>query len=543
VTIQGNVGTIGDLAFRDCYSLKTVTIQGNVKTIGTQAFNSCNNLETVTIQGNVGTIGGEVFYGCNSLETVTILGDVGSIGDQAFYYCYSLETVTIPGDVGSIGDQAFYNCSSLTSVTVTGGLVNGNITEKGTIDTFFKKDAANNWKLPDANTPISLTLRDILSLDYDPNSEDGKGGIAGDTGRKLYYSDAEYEWDGAEWKLVKCSVSGSLTYHDDGGPVAGATVYLKSDSDTYSAITDEYGRYIIRDIPAGTSGYITVSETGYAPTGTPNVSPLTVSVTGKNITLKIIEYKVSLAWGTGIGGFTYKVNNSAAVPYAAPITVNHGDTLVITAVPETGYEFKEWSSESEDNPSTIAVTEAVSLTAYASLIPVHPSSPDTYYSIAFDYDPNCTVYANGSPVSLSSSPLTVTYNGELTFTVNTPEGYTAYPSVVSGTADITLQADGRYKISDIRSDIHVTVSVSAGSGSGGGSDSGNMSDSTGGNDSGNYTGSAGDGNNSSDGDSYDGVSHWVPALAIAAFLACIIIAWMFLFFLKHRKDDEEEDGN
>jgi hypothetical protein len=550
VTIQGNVGTIGYEAFYDCNSLETVTIQGNVGTIGDYAFSNCNSLETVTIEGNVGTISKNAFGWCISLETVTIEGNVGTIGTQVFYDCGNLETVTIPGDAETIGYEAFENCSNLTSVTVTGGLVgDGKPITGGVIDKYFKN--GTDWKLPGMSssdpTPIkSLTLKDIGSSDYDPNNKDDKGGIEGDTGRELHYSDAEYEWDGTKWYLVSCSVSGTLTVTGGSEDNIGVTVSIGT-SELYTAVTDANGDYEITKVPGGTEEYITAEIDGYRQTLSPRISSPASALKNQNITLTAL-YTVTLTTDTGISGFEYTVNGDSTETYTEPFKTEHGDSLTVTALLKEGYGFKVWSEdyESEDNPLTVPpVTEAVSLTAYASLIPVPPSSPDMYYSIAFDYDPDCTVYANGSPVSLSSSPLTVTYNGELTFTVNTPEGYAVYP-VISGTADITLQADGRYKISDIRSDIRVTVSVSADGGDGSdgiGSGSGNMSGSTGGNGSGNYTDSAGGGNSGSDGDSYNGVSSWVPAIAVAVFLACIGIAWMFLFFLKRRKDDEEEDGN
>ena len=52
---------------------------------------------------------------------VTYEGDtysVTSIGNSAFYDCSSLTSVTIPNSVTSIGSYAFYDCSSLTSITI-----------------------------------------------------------------------------------------------------------------------------------------------------------------------------------------------------------------------------------------------------------------------------------------------------------------------------------------------------------------------------------------------------------------------------------------
>ena len=74
----------------------------------------------MTINGPTDSIGENAFGNCNSLKTVTIDGSVGSIGENAFINCGSLTTVTIDGSVGSIGENAFINCGNLSELTVTG---------------------------------------------------------------------------------------------------------------------------------------------------------------------------------------------------------------------------------------------------------------------------------------------------------------------------------------------------------------------------------------------------------------------------------------
>ncbi|MDR1404075.1 MAG: leucine-rich repeat domain-containing protein [Candidatus Methanoplasma sp.] len=530
VTIQGNVGTIGNSAFASCTNLISVVILNSVTTIGNQAFFNCGNLETVTIGGNVGnignnafdrctnlgneavkailkgvtTIGNSAFSTCTSLVSVTIPDSVTSIGNNAFANCDALETVTIGGRVEKIdssvfshctnlesivipssvttistgafassslksvtipdsvtfssgyGQGAFYGCANLTSVTVTGVLDGeGKTVAGGIIDTYFKK--GKDWKLPGMSdpTPIkSLTLKDISSLDYDPDNENG--GIAGDEGRELYYSNTKFTWN---------------------------TEDSKWDVSTYT---------------------------------------------------------VTLGKGTeGICGFEYSTVGSIgpAVTVNESFTVNHGDTVIITALLSEGYEFVSWSGypesseqNPEENPLTVPyVSENISLTAYASLIPVPTSASDTLYLIVFDYGDygsGCTVYVNGSPVPLSSSQVTVTEGENLIFAVSTPEGYTVYPSVVSGTADITLQADGRYRLSDIRSDIRISITVNTVSGDGSiGNGSGDSPYGNGigrgGTDSTGNGGGSGNESNSTRGSGNDGIPAWVPVLLVLAFLTCI----------------------
>ena len=115
VTIPDSVTSIGYAAFYNCESLTSVTIPDSVTTIEPGAFANCSNLTSVTIPDSVTAIGMQAFAACTSLTSVTIGNSVTVIGFSAFAFCISLTSVTIPDSVTSIGDSAFSHCSSLTS--------------------------------------------------------------------------------------------------------------------------------------------------------------------------------------------------------------------------------------------------------------------------------------------------------------------------------------------------------------------------------------------------------------------------------------------
>ena len=67
------VTTIGEGAFKFCWSLQNICIPKNIIVIGNYAFTSCYDLESVEILENVKLIGKNVFQGCHSLKSINVL--------------------------------------------------------------------------------------------------------------------------------------------------------------------------------------------------------------------------------------------------------------------------------------------------------------------------------------------------------------------------------------------------------------------------------------------------------------------------------------
>ena len=128
VTIGNSVTSIGNYAFYDCSGLTSVTIGKSVASIESLAFRNCSGLMSVVVEnGNtvydsrdncnaiIKTATNELILGCQN----TIIPDgITSIGTDAFRGCSGLTSITIPNSVTSIKEYAFYNCSGLTGVYI-----------------------------------------------------------------------------------------------------------------------------------------------------------------------------------------------------------------------------------------------------------------------------------------------------------------------------------------------------------------------------------------------------------------------------------------
>ena len=104
IVFPSTITEIGDFAFSNNGSIKTVVISGNFETISTYAFSSCEKLETVIISGSVKTIAGYAFADCDKLKTIIIGNGVTTISDHAFD-SNGVRNMAVPDSVIYIGDE------------------------------------------------------------------------------------------------------------------------------------------------------------------------------------------------------------------------------------------------------------------------------------------------------------------------------------------------------------------------------------------------------------------------------------------------------
>ena len=113
---------IGGFAFTSSDpAVKSVVLPESVTALPEYAFCRCFSLETVSIPG-VREIGDSAFYDCRSLRTIDIPDAVEKIGGRTFARCTSLRSVGFPAGLYEIGKYAFYGCSALESLEFPSGL-------------------------------------------------------------------------------------------------------------------------------------------------------------------------------------------------------------------------------------------------------------------------------------------------------------------------------------------------------------------------------------------------------------------------------------
>ncbi len=104
---QYAVKSIGDYAFAQCVTLKSIVVPNSVVSIGEMAFKNCRSLKSVDIPSSISSIARMTFYGCNNLKRFTMPAEIRSIGSSAFNGCISLDSLYIPKYCSTITVDAF----------------------------------------------------------------------------------------------------------------------------------------------------------------------------------------------------------------------------------------------------------------------------------------------------------------------------------------------------------------------------------------------------------------------------------------------------
>jgi hypothetical protein len=112
VTITGYGGTDGDVVIPD------EIFNMPVRNIGNNAFFNNYSLKSIYIGTNVISIGDNAFWVCTNLASINAPSSLTNIGFQAFYYCFGMTNFQLGMATPHIGKWAFVFCWNLPSIGV-----------------------------------------------------------------------------------------------------------------------------------------------------------------------------------------------------------------------------------------------------------------------------------------------------------------------------------------------------------------------------------------------------------------------------------------
>ncbi len=393
ITIPNSVTSIGEHAFENCSGLTSVTIGNSVTSIGDYVFSGCSGLTSVTIGNSVTSIGDGAFYYCSSLTSInvasgnthyssidgvlynyvqdtlmqcpcaktsiTIPNSVTSIGEAAFENCSGLTSVTIPNSVTSIGGSAFWCCSGLTSVTIGNSVTS--------IGDYAFSYCSGLTSVTIGNSVTSIgggAFEDCSGLTSVtiPNSVTsiGRSAFSGCSGLASVKCLASIPPSIGNNSFQNISDTCLLTV-----PCGSLEAYTTSDWNTYfatrisedlsfelsvSANDEAYGRVEVETQSCNVKTLTAIANEGYEFTAWNDgntENPRTVTVTSDTAFMAIFTEAVSTP--------TITVTVNDATMGSASYNLD-GNTAVLTATANEGYEFTGWNDGNTENPRTVTIT-------------------------------------------------------------------------------------------------------------------------------------------------------------------------------------------
>ena len=316
------------------------------------------NIISVVIGNNVTLIESKAFYNCQSLTTVTIGNFVDEIRSEAFARCTNLQTINTPDSIQSFADDAFIECSSL---PVTNNI---RYADKFLVEAINKSASTSN---------IKQGTKWVGAHAWDKsNYHIQKFSLPSSIRSIGKYAFAHNILD--ESVVIPDSVLYIGEYAFSGGRYTIATIGERVAEIGENAFSNSYLQEFV--VKATTPPHIVrkyVSNGGYYQNFLFDTTPNIYVPCGT-----LDDYRNS-NWGyftwAGVDMVQYRpyiiewdynpeegyVNQTGEPNECEP-------TIIIEAIPHSGYEFVEWSDGVTENPRTITLEGNLSLSAYFHLI-------------------------------------------------------------------------------------------------------------------------------------------------------------------------------
>ena len=405
VTIGESVTSIGNSAFNGCSSLTSVTIKSNtivskdysydsnishifgsqvteyiigesVTSIGESAFEDCSSLTSVTIGESVTSIGNYAFSGCSALTSIVV--KAGNTTYDSRENCNAIIETTsntliagcqktiIPNSVTSIGNSAFYRCFSLTSITceaenppaVDQYAFSG---VSKSIPVYVPCGSENAYKAASGWNEFTNIQEPLAEYSIDVNVNDNIMGSA--------------KVDKNTACVNRISATANYGYHfvhwSDGNTNNPRSLVLTQDT----VLTAEFAinQYTVTTRPSHNERGTTQGDTTVN-----HLENVTISATanygyhftqwndGNTSNPRQVQVTKDKTYTAYFDKNTYAISlscNEEQGSVEGVTSAEYLDTVTISATPNIGYHFVQWSDGVTDNPRTLELTQDTTFSA------------------------------------------------------------------------------------------------------------------------------------------------------------------------------------
>ena len=437
IIIPEMVSKISDYAFYNCSSLTSITIPNSIESIGVNAFSECSLLKDITIPSSVISLGKSVFENCISLISAAVGNGITSLDNSTFLGCSSLKSVTLGGKIVNIGENVFSGCTALNEIKLP-----------ASVKSIEENAFAGCTKLYDIYcfameppTAYESSFANYNAFLHVPCDNQRVYLLDVIFGNFKYIECIEAETTPTDTVVVTPSLNDAEFIWPSNSSADSYTLAISKDGEIFCTLTFNANGQL-------TGIAFAPSRNGQhnAPAAAQTANGFAFTVTGldegSNYTYNLlIQDRSGNTLKSYSGEFRTQSTNdrTVTVEYDAAQgqvtgagTYLVGDTVTLTAIPNYGYHFVQWSDGNTDNPRTLVLTQDTTFTAEFAI---------NQYSI--------TTTSSHSERGTTQGDTTVNYLEKITISAIANYGYhfsswndgnTNNPRVIQVTEDTTYTA-------------------------------------------------------------------------------------------------------